>query len=215
MNDSRLKRLVTLNHSTMQKLDASYFQGTEVVDIAKNLIGKKLCSHIDGNFTSGLIVETEAYSGTNDKACHAHLGRFTKRTAVMYQPGGVAYIYLCYGIHHLLNVVTNTKGVADAVLIRALEPLDGINLMRMRTLSKQGEAKLCAGPGKLTKALGIGKKLNGIDLGSSSEVWIETGEKIKTNDIIETTRIGIDYAEEDAFLPWRFYLKENKSVSKY
>lgn len=197
------------------KLKASFYLSDDVVRVAQDLLGKKLCSYINGVYTSGIIVETEAYSGRNDKACHAHLGRFTKRTSTMYQKGGTAYIYLCYGIHHLFNVVTNVEGIADAVLVRALMPTEGLDEMRNRVKTKQADYKLCAGPGKLTKALGINKVRNGIYLASSSDTWIENDLDVQASEIVTTTRIGIDYAEEDALLPWRFYLKGNKSVSKY
>jgi len=199
----------------MTKLKTDYFQSEDVVGLAKDLIGKKLYSLIDDGLTSGIIVETEAYSGKNDKACHAHLGRFTKRTATMYKKGGTAYVYLCYGIHHLLNIVTNGEGHADAVLIRALMPIDGFEIMQRRFDNDQNKVKICSGPGKLTKALGIDKNFNDVDITCSEQLWIADSGFELTADIVETTRIGIDYAEEDAFLPWRFYLKGNKCVSKY
>jgi len=199
----------------MNKLDKDFYQSKDVVQVSKDLLGKKLCTNIEGIYTSGIIVETEAYSGKNDKACHAHLGRFTKRTSTMYEVGGTAYIYLCYGIHHLFNIVTNVEGIADAVLVRALMPIEGIEQMRQRVITKQADRNICAGPGKLSKALGIEKSRNGIDIASSNEVWIENALETYSSDIVATTRVGIEYAEEDALLPWRFYLKGNKSVSKY
>jgi DNA-3-methyladenine glycosylase len=159
-----------------------------------------------------MITETEAYDGRNDKACHALLGRFTKRTSTMYEKGGTAYIYLCYGIHHLFNIVTNVEGKADAVLVRAVEPLHGESIMLQRRKRKKFNPKVFAGPGKLSSALGINKSLDSIDLVSNDKLYIKDSE-FAVNSIVKTTRIGIDYAEEDALLPWRFYISGNKFVS--
>ena len=199
-----------------KKLGNSFYRRNNVVQIAMELLGKVICRKVDGYISKGLITETEAYSGENDKACHAHLGRFTKRTATMYESGGVAYIYLCYGIHHLFNIVTNEQGKADAVLVRAVEPIIGIDFMKENRSVRGKDIKLAAGPGKLTQALKISKELNGENLVDSDVLWIEEGEtQIQTNDIVSSKRIGIDYAEEDADLLWRFYLKENNSVSRF
>ncbi|MBK6264411.1 DNA-3-methyladenine glycosylase [Marivirga sp. S37H4] len=199
-----------------KRLSISFYKRDDVVQIAKELLGKKICTRIDGVLTAGIITETEAYCGENDKACHAYAGRFTKRTSTMYKKGGTAYVYLCYGIHHLFNVVTNIDGKADAVLIRAIEPLEGINYMTERRKQKGPITKMTAGPGKLTNALGIGRFMNEEDLVSSSKIWIEKTDLLLTEkDIIIDKRIGIDYAEEDAERMWRFYIKGNKSVSKY
>jgi DNA-3-methyladenine glycosylase len=194
-----------------EKLDPSFFQSGDVVGLSKKLIGCKLSTFIDNRLTSGIITETEAYAGQGDKACHAHLGRFTKRTSVMYEPGGIAYIYLCYGIHHLFNIVTNTKGHADAVLIRAIEPIDGIDIMLERRQKTTLDKSLTSGPGNLTKALGLTKTHNTQSV-SSDNIWLEPATT-EIKNIVETTRIGIDYAEEDALLPWRFYHADSKFVS--
>lgn len=192
-------------------LSKTYFENSDVVFLARDLIGKQLTTHIDGVITSGIITETEAYAGRGDKACHAHLGRFTDRTKVMYESGGIAYVYLCYGIHHLFNIVTNTQGNADAILIRAIEPTQGIEIMQERRGKSKEDKSLTSGPGNLTKALGINKTHNEHSV-IGDGIWIEdTGEKV--SDIVETTRIGIDYAGEDADLPWRFYAKDSKFVS--
>jgi DNA-3-methyladenine glycosylase len=192
-------------------LPKTFFEHSDVVFLAKKLIGKQINTKIDGVFTSGIITETEAYAGRGDKACHAHLGRFTKRTSVMYEPGGVAYVYLCYGIHHLFNIVTNTSGNADAILIRAIEPTDGIPHMIERRQKQKLEKTLTSGPGNVTKALGISKHHNEKSV-LGEHIWIEDhGRNIES--IEETTRIGIDYAEEDAELPWRFYDKNSRYVS--
>jgi DNA-3-methyladenine glycosylase len=182
-----------------------------VVQLAQELIGCELFTRVDGVLTSGLITETEAYAGQGDKACHAHLGRFTKRTSVMYEPGGIAYIYLCYGIHHLFNIVTNTKGNADAILIRAIAPTSGIDIM----LSRRGKLKvnktLTSGPGNVSKALGLDKTHNAMSV-CGDTIWVQQSSS-SAIDIVKTTRIGIDYAGEDALLPWRFYDKNSKFVS--
>lgn len=198
---------------TKKRLDRTFFSNPDVVEIAEALLGKFICTKIDGLYCEAMITETEAYAGNNDKACHAHLGRYTKRTATMYEEGGTAYIYLCYGIHHLFNIVTNRGGNADAVLIRAIEPVEGTDFMLKRRNAKILKPSLFSGPGKLTKALGINKSFNATDLVNSEEIFIVDGN-IKINHIVKTTRIGIDYAGEDAFLPWRFYISGNKFVSQ-
>lgn len=192
-------------------LSKTYFENPDVVFLAKDLIGKQVTTQIDGLVTSGIITETEAYAGQGDKACHAHLGRFTKRTKVMYESGGIAYVYLCYGIHHLFNIVTNTRGNADAVLIRAIEPTLGIGIMQERRGKSKVDKTLTSGPGNVTKALGITKILNGSSV-VGEDIWIQDIGK-KFSNIVEATRIGIDYAEEDAELPWRFCDKDSKFVS--
>jgi DNA-3-methyladenine glycosylase len=158
--------------------------------------------------TSGRIVDTEAYS-QKEKGCHAFKG-MTERNKVMFQSGGVAYVYLCYGIHHLFNIVTNVEGVADAVLIRALEPLTGEEHMLQRMKVKSSR-RISSGPGKLAKALGIDRSFNGKYLGSD-DVWVEDAKVI--NKINAGERIGIDYAGRDALLPWRFTIRGNPWVSK-
>lgn len=192
-------------------LSKTYFENPDVVFLAKDLIGKQVTTQIDGLVTSGIITETEAYAGQGDKACHAHLGRFTKRTKVMYESGGIAYVYLCYGIHHLFNIVTNTRGNADAVLIRAIEPTLGIGIMQERRGKSKVDKTLTSGPGNVTKALGITKIQNGSSV-VGEDIWIQDIGK-KFSNIVEATRIGIDYAEEDAELLWRFYDKNSKFVS--
>ncbi len=193
-----------------KKVKSEFFQNSNVVEIAKCLIGCELYTNINGKLTSGIVTETEAYAGRGDKACHAHLGKFTKRTAVMYESGGIAYIYLCYGIHHLFNIVTNTKGNADAILVRAIEPKQGISIMQKRRHKSKVDKTLTSGPGNVSQALGLNLNHNASSV-SSDIIWFEN----KTSDveIIETTRIGIDYAEEDVNLPWRFYDKNSKFVS--
>ncbi len=194
------------------KLKVSFYQQASVDRIAKNLLGKVLISRINNRLTSGIIVETEAYS-YKEKGSHAYNNLRTARTETMFGEGGVAYVYLCYGIHNLFNIVTNKRDKAEAVLIRALEPIDGINEMMRRSLGKT-DHRITSGPGKLTKALGIDRTVNG-KLLTGSDVWVEDrGIVIARNNIVVTKRIGIDYAGEDALLPWRFYLKDNPWISR-
>ena len=199
----------------MNPLPLAYYQHHDVVHLAKDVIGKKICSHIDGQFTSAIITETEAYCGRNDKACHANNEKRTKRTEVMFQEGGKAYVYLCYGIHNLFNITTNINGLADAILVRAVKPLEGKEIMLQRRNKNLFDKTLTSGPGVLSKALGIDRTLYGAKL-TGPHIWLEESpEIIKHDQIIETTRIGVDYAEEDAKRPWRFYLKNSEWVSKY
>lgn len=198
----------------MSKLNLTFFLGTDVVDVAQNLLGKKLCTLINGEFTSGIITETEAYEGVIDKASHAYGGRNTNRTKTMYEQGGVSYVYLCYGIHHLFNVVTNIKGVPHAVLIRAIKPVDGVELMMDRRNKTRIDKTLTSGPGALSQALGITTLYNGTHL-SGDTIWLEDTELvIKPEQIVKTTRIGVAYAKEHALWPYRFYIKDEQWVSK-
>lgn len=186
------------------KLDVEFYQREDVVGIARELIGKRLCTRIDRKLTRLRITETEAYAGTVDKASHAFGDRRTQRTEPMYAEGGVAYVYLCYGIHHLFNVVTNRKGVPHAVLVRAGEPLTGLQHMLARRKKEKRDKWLLAGPGSLAKAMGITTKDTGIKL-TEKRIWIEDdGTVIEPDTIKIGPRIGVDYAEEDAALPYRF-----------
>lgn len=196
-------------------LPLSYYQNDDVVFLAKDVIGKKICTNINGQFTSAIITETEAYCGRNDKACHANNGKRTNRTEVMFQQGGKAYVYLCYGIHNLFNITTNIDGLADAILVRAVQPLEGKEIMLQRRNKTVFDKTLTSGPGVLSKALGIDRSLYAASL-VGPNIWLEeTSEKISNEQIVETTRIGVDYAGEDALRPWRFYLKNSEWVSKY
>ncbi len=197
-------------NSDYVKIPKSFYEKEDVVKIAKELLGKYLITCFDGHLTGGMIVETEAYNGRIDKASHA-FNKKTPRTEVIYQPGGVAYVYLCYGIHHLFNIVTNKQGYADAVLIRALEPTFGVEIMSERHQTNRN--KLTNGPGKLSKALGITKSSNGMAL-NGNLVYLVKEKSEKKPKIAVGKRIGIDYAEEDALLPWRFYMPGNGWVSK-
>lgn len=196
------------------KLPLHFYTNTDVVDIAKNLLGKQLVSHIHGATTSGIIVETEAYNGRTDRACHAFGGRRTARTETMYQRGGVAYVYLCYGIHHLLNVVTHQEDYADAVLIRAIAPQEGTQLMLQRRNMPKLHPRITAGPGCLSQALGIDKSHDNLSL-LGKTIWIEDrGLCYEESEIEAGPRVGVAYAKEDALLPWRFWVKGDMFVSK-
>jgi DNA-3-methyladenine glycosylase len=197
----------------MAKLPLAFYQQEDVVSVAKQLLGKLLFTNIDGVITGGMITETEAYDGIVDKACHAYGGRNTNRTATLYLSGGVTYVYLCYGIHHLLNVVSGKEGNPQAVLIRAIEPTQGIETMLLRRKMEKLAPRITAGPGALSQALGIAKQLNAKDL-SANEIWIEDFANYKDQEIVATTRIGVAYAQEHALWPFRFYVKGNKFVSK-
>lgn len=187
--------------SSGRKLPASFYLRDDVVAIARDLLGKVLVTRFDGGTTSGIITETEAYAGINDRASHAFAGRRTARNEPMYAAGGVAYVYLCYGIHHLFNVVTNQRDVPHAVLIRAIEPLEGTELMRAR----RGRAMLTTtGPGTLTQALGIHTRHSGMDL-LGDTIHIEDRALIVPDTALTISpRIGVDYAGDDALLPYRF-----------
>lgn len=188
------------------KLDNAYFD-RDVVAVAEELVGNTLWTCVEGKITAGKIVETEAYS-YKEAACHAHLNRKTKRTQVLFEKPGTAYVYLCYGIHSLFNIVANREGIAEAVLIRAVEPFEGVEVMEKRRMLS-GKA-LTSGPGKLTQALGINLKHNNTLLGD--KIWITSAHCAS---VIEASpRIGVAYAGKDALLPWRFYEKDNKWVSK-
>lgn len=175
-----------------------------MVDVSRQLIGKRLCTFFDGNFTSGIITETEAYCGRNDKACHANNGLRTERTEVMYGKPGHAYIYLCYGIHHLFNVVTNREGLADAVLIRSVKPSEGTDIIQERR-NYRPQKELTNGPGKLSQALGLHTQFSGTDL-YSMPIWIEDTD-FSFSEINTSQRIGVEYAGEDAKRPWRFFVE--------
>jgi DNA-3-methyladenine glycosylase len=193
----------------MTKLKRYYYHQEDVVSVARDLLGKTICTRIDGKLTSGIITETEAYAGVGDKASHAYGGRRTARNEIMYQPGGKSYVYLCYGLHHLFNVVTNKAEVPHAVLIRAIKPTVGIETILYRRKQNALAKNTASGPGTVSQALGITTALNGEDLINSKKIWIrEKGLKVKKEQIVAGPRIGVDYAGEDAKLPYRFVLKD-------
>jgi DNA-3-methyladenine glycosylase len=196
-----------------EKLARDFYTRPDVLKIARDLLGKLLVvPATNGKRVSGMIVETEAYRGPEDRASHAYGGRRTKRTETMYQLGGLAYVYFVYGMYNQFNVVTNVVDTPHAILIRALEPVEGIDLMRMRRHT-QPDHNLTNGPGKLCIALGIDRQLDRVDL-LGKEVWLEEYLHVPSIKIARGPRIGIDYAEEWVEKPWRFWIKGNKYVSR-
>lgn len=196
------------------KLPDSYYHNPDVVAISRDLIGKYLFTNIEGELTGGYIVETEAYAGVNDKAAHSYGGRVTPRTQTMYMQGGVSYVYLCYGIHEMFNVVVSEEGHPHAILIRAVQPTDGLDVMMCRRNMETLKPNITKGPGSVAKALGISRKINAVSL-QSDVMWIEDrGLTFPDEEVAAGPRIGVDYAGADALLPYRFYVKGNIYVSK-
>ena len=186
------------------KLGKEYYQQKNVIWLARDLIGKVLVTHFDGVLTSGIICETEAYNGVVDKASHSYGGRRTKRTETMYAAGGVAYVYLCYGIHHLFNIVTHEENTPHAILIRGIEPLEGIPEMLKRKKINKAKKGMGIGPGNVSVCLGIFTHHDKEDLMGNS-IWIEDRQlKVIKKNILTGPRVGVDYAGEDALLPYRF-----------
>jgi DNA-3-methyladenine glycosylase len=195
------------------------FYRDDTLKVAQELLGKKIVHNYNGKTLSGIIVETEAYMGPEDKAAHSYGGRKTPRTTVMFEPGGVSYIYFIYGLYYCFNVVTSVANTPQAVLIRAIEPVDGLEDMALirynrsyEDLKKKEIINLTSGPSKLCTALRLDKTLNGVDL-TSDILFIEDTNYPKFQ-TVKTTRIGIDYAEEAKEYPWRFYIKDNPYISK-
>jgi DNA-3-methyladenine glycosylase len=190
----------------VKKLPLSFYRQDDVVEIARALIGKYFFSQIDGNFCGGIIAETEAYAGITDRASHAYNSRLTKRTQTMYLPGGISYVYFTYGMHHLFNVVTAEKEVPHAVLIRGIIPTEGIEIQQTRRKMPSGGKQLTNGPAKVCQALGINLKHNAVSL-QGNVLWIaEDGFVPHQKQVIAAPRVGVDYAGEDAKLPYRFIL---------
>ncbi|HSC39389.1 MAG TPA: DNA-3-methyladenine glycosylase [Chitinophagaceae bacterium] len=197
----------------MEKLPETFYQRANVVKIAKELLGKLLVTRFDGHLTAGRIVEVEAYNGVVDKAAHSYGGRRTRRTEIMYAKGGVAYVYLIYGLHHLFNVVTNLQDTPHAILVRGIEPVEGIDTMLGRMKKQRLDHTVGRGPGNVSKALGIRTVNTGVSLLGDTIFIASDGMKISPSRIIATPRIGVDYAAEDALLAYRFYVKDNPYVS--
>lgn len=196
----------------MKKLPLSFYESDDVVSIAKNLLGKILVTNWNDQFTSGRIVETEAYAGEFDLASHASKGR-TPRTEVIFGPPGRAYIYLCYGIHQMFNIVTGSTGVPHAILIRAVEPMHGFDIMMKRMEKKETDAFITRGPGKVGRAFGFHTSQTGHRLNSKEIFLADDGFLLEQENIVADKRIGVDYAGEHALWPYRFYIKNNKFVS--
>jgi DNA-3-methyladenine glycosylase len=197
----------------MKKVPLSFYDRKDVVKIAEELLGKIIVTNIDGFFTSGRIVETEAYVGITDKASHSFSGKRTSKNEHMYSAPGTAYIYICYGMHQMMNIVTNEKEIPDAVLIRAIEPLEGIDIMLQRTKKDHADKTLTRGPGNVGKALGIFKYHSGLHLLDEQIYLIDDGQKISKENIGVSKRIGVESAGPDGLLPYRFFVKGNKYVS--
>ena len=205
--------MAKVQKAELVKLGATFYNRSSVVAVARDLLGKVLVTELDGVRTSGRIVEVEAYNGVVDRASHAWSGRRTARTEVIFAAGGTAYVYLIYGIHHLFNVVTNKSGVPHAVLVRALEPLEGIPVMLKRMKRDKVDFTLTRGPGNLSKALGLLTRHTGCSL-LEEAIWIgDDGFRVKRSDVVATPRIGVDYAGVDAGLPYRFFVKGSPWVS--
>jgi DNA-3-methyladenine glycosylase len=198
----------------MPKLPRSFYTGPDVLAISRSLLGKFLMTRLDGRLTGGTIVETEAYAGPEDRASHAYGGRRTPRTDVMYRIGGTAYVYLCYGMHALFNVVTNLEGTPHAVLVRAIAPSVGVSHMLRRRARERLDRSLTAGPGTLTRAMGIRVDHSGADL-TGRVIWIEDrGVRLGARDIQASPRVGVAYAGPHARRPWRFSIRGNPWVSQ-
>ncbi len=197
----------------MIKVPLSFYDRKDVIQIAKELLGKILVTGFDGIITSGRIVETEAYVGFIDKASHSFGGRRTARNEHMYSAPGTAYIYICYGMHQMMNIVTNKKGIPDAVLIRALEPLEGIDSMLKRTGKSRLDYTLTRGPGNVGKALGIFKSYSGLSLLGNKIYLLDDNYSAVNQAIGISKRIGVEGAGSDSLLPYRFYVSGNKYVS--
>ena len=186
------------------KLSRDFYLRDNVVEISSDLLGKVLSTRMNDVLTQAIITETEAYAGVTDKASHAYGNRRTKRTEPMFGEGGTAYVYLCYGLHHLFNVVTNTAGIPHAILIRAGIPFEGIDIMLNRRDKKRKDKRLLAGPGSLAKALGITTEHTGLSL-LDNRIWIEDrGIAVDNESLLVGPRVGIDYAGPDALRPYRF-----------
>ena len=213
MGDRRLSRLVKSRRWDMgQKLRRSFYLQKPTAEIARDLIGTLLVVHAEGARISGMIVETEAYLGVEDRAAHSYGGRRTARNEVMYGLAGHVYVFFVYGMYYQFNVVVGPVDHPHAILIRAVEPVEGVDLMQLRRGPMKGR-NLTSGPGKLCIAMGIDRSLNGADLTGES-VWIERYKRFADEDIAVGKRVGIDYAGIDAGRPLRFWLKGSEFVSR-
>ena len=199
----------------MKKLPIQFYKRPDVVLIAKELIGKIIVTNFNGLITTGRIVETEAYAGLTDRASHSYGGKRTARNEHMYAGAATAYVYICYGMHHLFNVVCNEKNIPDAVLIRAVEPLTGIAVMQARTGKLKADKSLTKGPGNAAKALGISKIHSGINLLKDEVYLADDGYTVEAKSIGISKRIGIDGTGDAVLKPFRFYVKGNPFVSGY
>ncbi|PYS32606.1 MAG: DNA-3-methyladenine glycosylase [Acidobacteria bacterium] len=197
----------------MKKLAREFYTRSDVLEVARDLLGKRLVvPNRSGVRVAGIIVETEAYRGPEDKASHAYNGRRTRRTETMYGVGGTAYVYFVYGMYHQFNVVTSVEDIPHAILVRAVEPVEGLDIIRRRRPGRF-EHELTSGPGRLCVAMGIDRRLDKADV-LGDRVWIEEGVTVSGRQIARGPRIGIDYAEEWVKKPWRFWIRDNPFVSR-
>lgn len=198
-----------------QILKRDFYTRADTLRVARELLGKRLVvPSADGARVSGRVVEVEAYLGAEDRAAHSYGGRRTRRTETMFGVGGTAYVFFVYGIHHQFNVVTGPEGQPHAVLVRAVEPEEGVELMKERRPVRK-ERELTSGPGKLCRALGLDLSFDGEDLTRGGRAWLEeTGVKLRPDEIASGPRIGVAYAAEDALKPWRFWVAGNEYVSR-
>lgn len=217
MQNFKAQRHSQMNTNIIQNIiPRAFYLSEDVVALAKSLLGKLIYTNTAAGITSAMIVETEAYRGPDDRGCHAYAGRYTDRTKTMYMEGGTAYVYMCYGVHPMFNVVTGPEGHAHAVLIRALQPVSGSELMRERrgTAEKYG---LTSGPGKLTVAMGITREMDGTCLydAASPVQLMDTGMIVQEQEIIYGPRVGMSrHVGSCSHRPWRFYIRGNPWVSK-
>lgn len=196
------------------KLPVDFYQQSDVVSVARQLLGKHVYSLINGNLTGGIIIETEAYRGPDDRGSHAFNNKRTPRNEMMYRAGGVAYMYICYGIHDMLNIVTGTDGMSHAALIRAIKPTEGLEIMRIRRGIFDQDRRLCQGPGALAKALGLTKLHNGEDL-QGEALWLtDEGTNFDDDQVIASARVGMNFDGPFKTIPWRFYVRGNPYVSR-
>lgn len=210
INENSAKRVPEMSFT---RLDRKFFRRADARRIARELLGKLLVvPTVGGQRVSGMIVETEAYLGVEDKAAHSYGGRRTARNEITYEEGGRVYVFFVYGMYHQLNLVTGTIDEPHVVLIRAVEPVDGIEVMRERRGTMK-DTNLTSGPGKLCIAFGIDRSLNGADL-EGEQIWVEEYRDLKKKEITSGPRVGIDYAGEFVAMPWRFWVKDNRYVSK-
>lgn len=198
----------------MIKLPLSFYQRDNVELIARELLGKYIYTNIGAGQSGGIIIETEAYKGPEDRGSHAYNNRRTPRNEMMFGSGGLVYMYICYGIHDMLNIVSGIEGMSHAILIRAIEPLTGIDMMRERRNLYDHDKRLCQGPGVLSKALGLNKLHNGTDL-QNDEIWIEDkGLNYADEEVVASARVGMNFEGPYKTIPWRFYIKGNPYVSR-
>lgn len=198
----------------MQKLGTDFYERDDVAQIARELLGKYIITTFDQQTTVGRIVETEAYAGIIDKASHAYNNRRTARTEVMFGPAAVSYVYLCYGIHHLFNVVCNVTDKPDAVLIRGIEPVEGMHVMLQRFNKEKTDSSIGRGPGNVSKALGISTQHTGLSL-QSKQIWLAEDNASTSFNVLTSPRIGVDYAGEHAKWLYRFFIENHPQVSKH